>query len=307
MTTAIRSIPGVCEARLFTGAAATPGAPPDLLIEVPHGADRARHFTALLAELRGPFPEGLIEFFHVNTDAGARPYAEAVAALLVAQDPRRSALVLSSEIPRTLIDCNRRIDASPEEFKAGKVTPGLPPYVRDPEDRVLLRARHAAWVEQLEACYQWVCGSGGLGLMAHTYAPRSVDVEVDDRIVESLRRAYQPEIEPTWPLRPEVDLIARDGQGVVRAAPLIDEIERAFGKAGFEVKVSATYPLHPSTLGYASVVKYEPRVACVEVRRDLLVRAFTPLVQLEPDEAKVARVAGALCGAVRQALAGLGR
>jgi hypothetical protein len=55
------------------------------------------------------------------------------------------------------------------------------------------------------------------------------------------------------------------------------------------------------------VVKYEPRVACVEVRRDLLVRAFTPLRQLEADDAKVARVAGALCKAVRGALAGLGR
>ena len=307
MTTAIRSIPGVCEARLFAGAAASAGAPPDLFLEVPHGADRARHFTALLAELKGPLPEGLLEFFHVNTDAGARQYAEALAALLVAQDPRRSALVLSSEIPRTLIDCNRRIDASPEEFKAGKVTPGLPPYLRDPGDRVLLRARHAAWVEQLEAAYAWVCGNGGVGLMAHTYAPRSVDVEVDDQIVESLRRAYRPEIEPTWPLRPEVDLIARDDQGVVRAAPLVERLERAFTEDGFEVKVSATYPLHPSTLGYSSVVKYEPRVACVEVRRDLLVRAFTPLRQLEPDDAKVARVAGALCKAVRGALAGLGR
>jgi hypothetical protein len=93
----------------------------------------------------------------------------------------------------------------------------------------------------------------------------------------------------------------------VRAAPLVDRLAAAFGEDGFEVKVSATYPLHPSTLGYASVVRYEPRVACVEVRRDLLVRDFTPLRQLEPDEAKVARVAGALCRAVRGALAGLGR
>ena len=191
--------------------------------------------------------------------------------------------------------------------KAGKVTPGLPPYVRDPRDRALLLSRHAAWVEQLQACYQWVCGNGGLGLMAHSYAPRSVDVEVDDQIVQSLRRAYQPEVEPTWPLRPEVDLIARDDQGVVRAAPLVERLQRAFEADGFEVKLSATYPLHPSTLGYANIVKHEPRVACVEVRRDLLVREFTPLRQLEPDQQKVARVAGSLCRAVRGALAEPGR
>ena len=42
----VRSLPGVCEARLFRGAAAPAGAPPDLLVEVPHGATRAAHFEA---------------------------------------------------------------------------------------------------------------------------------------------------------------------------------------------------------------------------------------------------------------------
>jgi Omp85 superfamily domain len=298
----IRSVPGVCEARLFTGAACDPKAPPALLLEVPHGADRARQFEALAARLEGPLPEGLIEFFHVNTDAGARPYAEALARRFVEEEPRRSALVLSSEIPRTLIDCNRRIDASPEEFKAGRVTPGLPPYVRSPKDRAQLLSLHARWVELLQAAYEQVCGQGGLGLMAHTYAPRSVDVEVDERIVESLRRAYAPEVEPTWPLRPQIDLIARDDQGVLRGAPLVERLERAFTEDGFEVKVSATYPLHPSTLGHQAALRYEPRVACVEVRRDLLVKEFRPLRQLEPDPAKVARVAAPLCRALRGAL-----
>ena len=297
----VRSLPGVCEARLFRGAAAPAGAPPDLLVEVPHGATRAAHFEALALALHGPFPAGLAEFFHVNTDAGAPEYAAALAEALVAADPRRTALVLSSEIPRTFIDCNRVLEASPEEFRAGRVTPGLPPYVRDPRDRDLLRARHQAWVEVSSAAYEWTCGQGGFGLMAHTYAPRTVDVEVDDGVVEALRRAYRPEVEPTWPLRPEVDLIAREPSGRILAEPLGRAVAAAFAADGLTAEVSATYPLHPSTLGHRHAARWAPRVLCVEVRRDLLVEAWLPLRPLTAAPGKVRRVAAPLARAVLEA------
>jgi hypothetical protein len=42
-------------------------------------------------------------------------------------------------------------------------------------------------------------------------------VEVDLQIVPSLRRAYLPDREPTWPLRPEVDVIGRALVGLTAA------------------------------------------------------------------------------------------
>ena len=300
----MQSIPGVCEVKLWRGAEADAAAAPDLLIEVPHGATRARHYQALRAKLRGALPDDLIAFFHVNTDSGAPEYARALAERLTAEEPRRSVLVLTSEIPRTFIDCNRVIDASPEEFKAGKVTPGLPPYIRDADDRKLLRDLYDAWVAQCEKAWRLVCGAGGLALMAHTYAPRSVDVEVDDQIVQSLRRAYQPETEPTWPLRPPVDLIARDPSGKILSEPLVQDVAQAFRAAGFETAISGTYPLHPSTLAYAHALNYQPRAVCVEVRRDLLVEQFVPFVELQAAAEKVQRVAAALCSALLPHLRG---
>jgi hypothetical protein len=181
------------------------------------------------------------------------------------------------------------------------VTPGMPPYVRDADDRRLLRARHDAYVAVTEAAYRSVRADVGLALMAHTYAPRTVDVEVDDQIVESLRRAYAPAVEPTWPLRPEVDLIARDPGGRIIAEPLVRTVAAAFADDGFDVAVSGTYPMHPSTLAFHHLTRLEPRAVCVEVRRDLLVERFTPLAELHVAPAKVARVVAPLARAIRTA------
>ena len=296
----IRSIAGICEVRLLRGASATEGAPPDLLIEVPHGATRARHYDALRAELRGTFPDNLEAFFHVNTDAGAPEIAWALAQTLVAAEPGRSVLVVTSEIPRTFIDCNRMLDASPEDFRAGGVTPGLPPYVRDEHDRRLLRERHAAYVEATAAAYAAVCDAGGLAVMAHTYAPRSVDVEVDDQIVASLRRAYAPAVEPTWLLRPQIDLIARDPEGRILSEALVERVAAAFRADGFEPALGATYPLHPSTIAFHRAQRYQPRALCLEVRRDLITDGFVPFVEVVPSPAKIARVVAPLARALRE-------
>jgi len=291
----LSSIPGVLDALLVYGSENQRDAPPDLLIEIPHGATRTADFDAVAAQLTSPLPEGLSDFFHVNTDAGAPELGLAVAERFVALSPTRSAAVLRCRIPRTFIDCNRRQGASPEEFKAGKVTPGLMPWITTAEDRALLRGLYDGYVAAVRRASE-ESGPGGAMLLLHTYAPRTVDVEVDLHIVEKLRRAYEPEVERTWPLRPEIDVIGRamDGTSLAPARVVARLRERALP---LEVADSATYPMHPSTLAYEHVMARPGRVLCVEVRRDLLADPFDPFVQMNIGADKVARLAGPLAAA----------
>ena len=291
------SLPGVADLHVLTGAQAGPV--PDLLIEVPHGATRTADFEALEAQLHGPRPDGLIDFFYVNTDVGAPELAHAVAELLVVLDPRRSVLVLSSRIPRTFIDCNRVLDAPPEFYKQGGVTPGVPPYLRDPADLALLRDLHGRYNAVTRAAYDAICGSGGRALMLHSYAPRSVDVHVDDQIVPSLRRAYLPEIEPTWPLRPQLDVIARDNEGQLTIpASLADALVDGYAAIGLKAEVGTTYPLHPSTSAWHYAQRYPGQTVCLEVRRDLLADPFSPFVEMNISPDHVARLAPPLTDAL---------
>jgi hypothetical protein len=181
----LQSVPGVCEMTLVRGANAPP-APPDLLLEVPHGATLAAHFRHLRAELRGDYPADLLDFFFVNTDVGAPEVALRTAQRFVGLAPTRSALVCRSLVPRTFVDCNRIIDpaAVATASAPGALTPGLHVYVQDAHDRALLLARHRAYREAAAAAYARVCGGGGLALMVHSYAPRNVDVPVDADIVQ---------------------------------------------------------------------------------------------------------------------------
>ena len=294
---AIRAVEDVCEVARVLGHDARPDAPPDLLVEVPHGATRAAHFDALLAVLRGPFPEGLRDFFFVNTDVGAPETALALAERVVRADPRRSALVVRSLVPRTFVDCNRVIDAgaAPSTSAAGEMTPGLLSYVRDPADRRLLLARYAAYQDVAARAYEEVCGGGGTAVMLHSYAPRSVDVPVDDRIVERLRAAYEPGVLETWPLRAEVDLITRTQGGERLAADaLVEAVKASFRASGIEPAESAAYTLHPSTTGFVHAARWPGRTLCVEMRRDLLVPSFTPFAEMDADSARVDRMAAPL-------------
>lgn len=267
--------------------------PPTLLLEVPHGATATAHYAGLRARLRGPFPEGLDDFFHVNTDVGAPEVALALARAW------GDALVLRSLVPRTFIDCNRVLDLAEADYRAGKVTPGLPPYVRDPDDQALLRGLHAQYTALAEAAFAEVCGAGGAAVMVHSYAPRSVDVEVDDAIGPSLRAAYADE--GRWPKRPEIDLIARDPEGAL-AIPeaLLAALREDLGAAGFQVALSETYPMHPATAAYRYARRYPGRTLCVEVRRDLLADPFDPFAQMNVPEARAERVAGPLAAALRR-------
>ena len=295
----LSSIADVVDVHWFRGERAESGAPPDLLIEIPHGATRTADFRALERLLVSPLPADLVDFFHVNTDAGAPELGEAVARRLVAAEPARSVAILCCRIPRTFIDCNRQIDAAPEDFKAGKVTPGLMPWITAPEDRALLRGRYETYVAAVRAAAAELRPAGAL-LLLHSYAPRTVDVEVDLDIVASLHRAYQPDIEPTWPLRPEVDVIARTPDGVSHAPPAVrDALDAALAAAGIAVAESATYPLHPSTMAWEHVTGRPGRALCLEVRRDLLAEPFEPFREMRIGPDKVARLAAPLAAALR--------
>jgi len=292
------SLPGILDVTLLGGARAAPVAALDLVIEVPHGATATADFTALAAQLTSPLPDDLVAFFHVNTDAGAPELALATAQRLVADQPTRSVAVVRCRIPRTFIDCNRRIDASPDEFRAGKVTPGVMPWITSAEDRALLRAAYDRYVGAVRDAAGEL-GPGGALLMLHSYAPRSVDVEVDLQIVPSLRRAYQPDREPTWPLRPEVDVIGRALDGANHApAAVVDALRGELAGLGIAVADSATYPLHPSTLAWDHVMARPGRALCVEFRRDLLAERFEPFVELRIADARVERLAAPLARAL---------
>jgi hypothetical protein len=115
-----------------------------------------------------------------------------------------------------------------------------------------LLQRYFAYRDVVTAAFESVCGNGGLGLFVHTYAPRSVDVAVDENIVANLRAAWAPDRVETWPLRADVDLITHDPDGRLLASPLLAQRATAeLEAAGFEVKQNATYSLHPVTLAHA--------------------------------------------------------
>lgn len=302
------SIDGVVDITHVRGAASTErgSAVPDLVIEVPHGATRRAHFDALRAQLKGPFPDDLVDFFFVNTDVGAPETALALAEALVHAEPHRSVTVLRCQIPRTFIDCNRIIEATtvPTTSTATGMTPGVVRYVQDPADLALLFQRYSAYRRIVEDTLEEVCGQPGgrgLALMLHSYAPRSVDVEVDENIVQRLHAAYAKDVEPTWPLRPEVDLITTTPDGVLLTdARLVASVKGAMAEAGVVVADSVAYPLHPSSLAHTFASRWPAQCLCLELRRDLLVQQFTPFAEMTADDGKVARFGGLLADGLRR-------
>jgi hypothetical protein len=288
------SIPGVVDVVTVRGRDAARGARPDLLIEIPHGATRTADFDAMRRQLRGPFPADLVDFFHANTDAGAPELGLRLAALWTTARPRDAVALVLARIPRTFVDMNRVLDASPAALAEGKVTPGLPPYVEDAGDRALLTALHARYADAARAAFDHTLPTGKV-LLLHTYAPRSVDVQVDAGIGAALRAAWSAEHRERWPLRPPIDLIGRDKDGArITDAAVLDALRTAFAALAFEVGDSATYPLHPSTAAWTIATAQPARVACVEVRRDLLTAEWLPFAEMRVDRARVDRIASAL-------------
>ncbi|MBL8921290.1 MAG: N-formylglutamate amidohydrolase [Myxococcaceae bacterium] len=289
---------GVIDVLRINGSASGPT--PDVLIEIPHGATRTTDFTSVEAALTSRLPEGLVDFFHVNTDSGAPELAVALAQRFVSLEPTKSVAILRCRIPRTFIDCNRRIDAKPEEFKAGKVTPGLMPWVTSDADRELLLSRYRAYVQAVDDAVAEVMPKGGAMLLLHTYAPRTVGVEVDLDIVKSLRAAYTPEKEPTWPMRPEVDVIHKTLEGQPLApTKVVERLKGALAAVKVPLADGESYPMHPSTLAHGHVLRWPGRVLCVEVRRDLLADPWDPFAQQRISDEKCATLAGPFAEALR--------
>jgi hypothetical protein len=281
------------------GPLADPTAPAGLLIEVPHGADTQAHYDALAGALVSRFPARLDRFFHVNTDVGAWQLGERVARRLVELVPTASILAIRCAIPRTFVDTNRVLG----ELPAAGMTPGIPPYVTDPADHTLLRALHARYTACVADAYQEVCGAGGLALIPHTYAPRTVPIEViDERIVDELDRVYQPQILDVSPLRPEIDLITHTPEGEDLSPPgLAAELIAGFAAIGHHAQVGVSYSLHPSTQGAAWSRQYPGQVICFEVRRDLVTH-WEPFVEKRIRVDAVERLAEVVVDALRMRL-----
>jgi hypothetical protein len=295
----IESIPEVAEVERIFGEDSDPIAPPALLVEVPHGADRRAHYEAFRRRLVGDLPADLHIFFHVNTDIGAYDYGRRVAEQVVAALPGRSALVIRCLVPRTFIDTNRLEDA-PENLAKGGLTAGVAPYVRHPDDLKLLLDLHRSYVRLIERAYPLVCDRGGFALSPHTYGPRTMKIAtIDDTIVDQLRRAHQSDTWSTWPERAPIDLITRDPDGL-RHAPdgMVDELIAAYRALGLEATESATYALHPDALGSRWAHRYPDRFLCLEVRRDLLVEVYAPFDEMRVRPDAVERIASPLATAI---------
>lgn len=288
----IQSIPNVADVHIIAGEQPDASVAPALLVEVPHGADRHLHYEALRRRLRGPLPDRLERFFFANTDVGAWQYGCRVAELFVAERPDKRALVVRCLVPRTFIDTNRLVDAADELGKGG-LTPGMAPYITDADDRALLADMHAIYTDLATRAFAHVCGNGGIGLIPHTYGPRTMGIDaVDKRIVERLEQAAKPGVWQSWPLRAEVDLLTRDGDGV-RHVPdgLVDALIDGFAAVDVTAVECGTFNLHPATQGFRHTVAWPGRVLCMEVRRDLLVERFSLFEELSVDAAAVERIA----------------
>jgi hypothetical protein len=181
---------------------------------------------------------------------------------------------------------------------------GLPSYVTEPADRALLGALHAAYLAAVTPAYDAVCGAGGLALALHTYSPRSVDVAIDADIVASLRRAYEPAVYRTWPLRPEVDLITATPEGEELApAGLPEAIAAALEEVWIETGRNASYTLHPATQGLLLSRRHPGRILCLEARRDLLGAPWRPFAPTRVGPRKALRLARPIARALSAHLA----
>ncbi len=310
----------VVEVSLFASEGTDPAPAPDMLIEIPHGATKRRHYDAVRRQLKGDLPEDLVDFFFVNTDVGSAEVARQVADLVTGPDlvstlgefldPRlvgeaaalgpRSILVLRCLIPRTFIDTNRVLDADSPPSGKSALSPAIPTYVRDEEDRTELRSLYARYHAVVGQAYERVCGAGGFALVPHTYAPKAVRVEsFDEGIGRALRQAYEPGRYEQWPTRPAVDIISEKPDGV-KLAPrrLVEAIQRNYARIGIQATENVTYPLHPTAMGYHYSNDYAGQVLCMEIARDLLAEPFAPFEEMHIAEHKVAAMSAPIAAAL---------
>ena len=111
-------------------------------------------------------------------------------------------------------------------------------------------------------------------------------------IVEKLHWAYSEEMYKTWPSRPEIDIIGKTKEedwlcNEKRAR----SIKQSFKKRNFEVELSKTYPMHPSTTAFRHASKYPNQTLCLEIRRDILMRRFIPFQVLNANHEIISNIA----------------
>ena len=169
----------------------------------------------------------------------------------------------------------------------------MPGYVSRPEDIRTLARMHEQYQELAREAYEEICGSGGIALILHTYAPRSVEIDrVDDGIVAALHRAYEPERYEQWEQRPDVDLITEDTGGARLASEaLVQRLRDEYAAEGISVAENHTYRLFPGTMGYVHSKRYPERVTCVEISRALLAEEFRPFEEMRIDDSNARRMA----------------
>ena len=294
---------GVCEIHRFGPQAE----PPRLLIELPHGATERTQYDAVAARLESLLPARLEQFFHVNTDFGVPELAAAVATQVTDETRKtrtRGIVVVRALVPRTFIDFNREISAAAPATATPGMTPGLPPYITAATDQQLLISLYQQYHAAVARLYQETCTGGGLAVALHSYAPRSVEVEVDADIVTALRAAYRPAAYESWTLRPAIDCISQDASGRdLSPSGLVATLRSAYSELGFEVGENTTYHLHPATMGYRYSAAYPGQVLCLEFRRDLLGAPWRPFAPSPVGRRKVGRLAGPLAAELARRLA----
>ena len=314
-----KSLAGVCDVEVVAAPGVRVTTPPTLLIEVPHGATRRRHFMATRRRLTGEFPDDLEQFFYVNTDVGSIECARWVARMVtnpgahpeleeslggaVGAGCREvgAALILRGLVARTFIDCNRVIAGGPSSALREGLTPGLPAYVS--RDGRRADAEGHAWR---------LPGRGGEGVRGrlrrgrHGPDPPHLRAALGCRSTAStrasspaLRRAYEPANYERWDRRPDVDLIS-ETVGGDRLAPeaVVRALRERYARIGVEVAENATYRLHEATMGYVHSAKYPGRVLCMEINRELLADPFIPFVEMAISERKARRMAAPIAAAL---------
>ena len=267
-----------------------------LLIEVPHGATLTEHFMNYRQVLKSSLPADLIDFFYVNTDVAAPECAEEIAKAYTQIYPDRRVTIVRCHIPRTFIDCNRRLDARQDDIAAGKVTTGLPSYITSEEDKIFLRRQYQRYHLTVQREITKVCARGGYTLFLHSYAPKTVGItEVDSDIVNKLHWAYSKEVYERWPLRPEVDVICKNLEGdILVDADWLSVMHNALTGLGYQVGSGESYPLHPVTMAHWYWSLFPKQVQCLELRRDLLVEEFLPFEEMKPNRSKMVVLAQAI-------------
>jgi len=273
-----------------------PNAMKYLLIELPHGSTKSKDFLYYQERLQGKYPENLIDFFHVNTDVGSPELAFALAEKLQREDEEYEVHVMQSHIPRTFIDCNRVVGEG-ISYQAGGVTPATPAYVQSEQDLQLLYQAYHRYQDYTKRLYAEICGAKrGLGLMLHTYAPRTVPIQaVDWDIVHQLHDFYDTDKIKDCALRPQIDVIHKTPAAEALAAlEWHQKVAEELRNIGLEVANGDSYPLHPVTMAYHYAKQYPAQTLCMEIRRDLVVTSWDPFVEMEISQEKVEKLGACL-------------